>query len=71
MKDKQRDYPPHREDWLMIAEYADKKSKFSCILCDKTHKIKDCPNKVFKIDVKPTKSKYEYTEEENPSNYGW
>ena len=66
-------YPCPREDWLMTAEYADKKSMFHCILCTKTHRIKDCPNKLTKIEADPkTKSMYDYNDEEyNPHNYGW
>ena len=39
------DYPPERPDWLMVEEYARKKSYFGCILCDKTHYAKDCEHK--------------------------
>lgn len=64
-----------RADWLMTVEYADKKSKFHCILCEKTHFIKDCPNKLIKIEseTKKYKSMYEHNEDEinNPHNYGW
>lgn len=74
MKDKPL-YPPSREDWLMTVEYADKKSKYHCILCEKTHFIKDCPNKLTKIVSNETKYKnmYENNEDEinNPHNYGW
>lgn len=38
-------YPEEREDWLMIKEYARKKSIYGCILCDKTHFRKDCEHK--------------------------
>lgn len=43
--DPKSDYPPDRPDWLMVDEYARKKSIFGCILCDKTHKAKDCEHK--------------------------
>lgn len=39
------DYPEERPDWLMIEEYAKKKSYYGCILCDKTHFAKDCEHK--------------------------
>lgn len=39
------DYPEEREDWLMVAEYAKKKSLFGCILCDKTHSRWTCEHK--------------------------
>lgn len=39
------DYPEEREDWLMVEEYAKKKSALGCILCEKTHKAKDCEHK--------------------------
>jgi hypothetical protein len=45
MRGKTEDYPPARPDWLMIEEYARKKSEFGCILCDKTHFAKDCEHK--------------------------
>lgn len=45
MIDPKSDYPPDRPDWLMVDEYARKKSIFGCILCDKTHKAKDCEHK--------------------------
>lgn len=67
-------YPPHREDWLMTVEYAENKSRYHCILCEKTHFIKDCPNKIVKLETeeKKYKSMYEYNDEEyNPHNYGW
>lgn len=69
-------YPAQRDDWLMTVYYADKKIKYHCILCDKTHKIIDCPNKLTKIetDSKKYKSMYEQNEEDqymNPHNYGW
>lgn len=68
-----KDTKPER-DWLMRVEYAEKKSRFHCALCEKTHLIKDCPNKLTKIEVDPkkTKTKYDYEEEhQNPMNYGW
>lgn len=67
-------YPAERDDWLMTVVYADKKLKYHCILCEKTHFIKNCPNKLTKIPVdQKTKTTYEYTEDEmsNPHNYGW
>lgn len=72
-KIKDTKYPDAREDWLMIVEYAEKKSRFGCILCEKTHKIKDCPNRVSKISVEQqSKTRYDYEEEyPNPHNYGW
>lgn len=72
---KDTNYPKERPDWLMTVEYADKKSRFHCILCEKTHFIKDCPNKLTKIETetKKYKSMYEFNEDEinNPHNYGW
>ena len=65
-------YPPERNDWLMKVYYADKKLKYHCILCEKTHHIKDCPNKLTEIPVdKKYKSMYDHNEDEqNPQNYG-
>jgi hypothetical protein len=39
------DYPEERPDWMMIEEYAKKKSEFGCILCDKTHSRRTCEHK--------------------------
>jgi len=57
------DYPEEREDWLMVTEYAKKKSPFGCILCEKTHKAKDCENRAKKAPDTLTveyKSQYSY-----------
>jgi hypothetical protein len=59
------DYPEERPDWLMIEEYAKRKSIFGCILCDKTHKSKDCEHKAKRI----AKTWYE-AEKEQYSYYG-
>ena len=61
------DYPPERPDWLLIEEYAKKKSHFGCLLCDKTHWAKDCEHKA-KRTVKTTYS--EYKAQYNYSGYG-
>lgn len=58
------DYPPEREDWMMIEEYARKKSYFGCILCDKTHSARDCEHKArrtVKQDYDIYKASYDYT----------
>lgn len=43
------DYPEERKDWLMVEEYAKKKSIFGCILCDKTHRKEECEHKAKRI----------------------
>ena len=57
------DYPPEREDWMMIQEYAKKRSTLGCILCDKTHLIKDCEHKAKRTQqttYQDIKSQYMY-----------
>ena len=39
------DYPDNRPDWLMVDEYAKRKSIYGCILCDKTHRKEHCEYK--------------------------
>ena len=36
---------PEDSSWLLVDQYAKAKSRFVCILCEKTHLIKNCPNK--------------------------
>jgi hypothetical protein len=50
---------PLDDKWLMADEYAKKTKKenpnnYGCILCDKTHFVKNCPNR-------KEKSKYTYS----------
>lgn len=45
LKMQKADYPEERKDWMMIEEYAKKKSEFGCILCDKTHSRWTCEHK--------------------------
>ena len=70
-----RDYPAHNPDWLMIAEYAKQKSKFGCILCDKTHSRHHCEHKAKRTapppPPPPKKKEDEYEDYYNPNNYGW
>lgn len=71
-----KDYPEQREDWLHV-EYFAKLSKkenphgFICILCYKTHKPKDCPNKDFRAAEKDTKTLYSNSSAEDGVHYGW
>lgn len=58
------DYPEERKDWLMVEEYAKKKSEFGCILCDKTHWKRDCEYKAKrteKMTYAEYKSQYSYS----------
>lgn len=55
------DYPPNRPDWLMVEEYAKRKSIFGCILCEKTHRKEDCEHKARRT----TKPKEDF------GTYGW
>ncbi len=67
-------YPEEREDWNMAIAYSEKKSKLGCLLCEKTHFAKDCPNRVVKNSVeKSYKSMYEKDDDLYTSqvNYGW
>ena len=65
-KDNRQDsYPEERPDWLMVEEYARKKSEFGCILCDKTHFAKDCEHK-----AKRTAEKRYYHQVEPDETYG-
>lgn len=66
MKEKGRiipGYPEEREDWLMVEAYTKQKSVYGCILCEKTHSLKDCEHKA-KRTTKSTyadlKSQYNY-----------
>lgn len=70
---RETDYPPEREDWLMAVDYFEKKSRYGCILCEKTHFIKECPNRVTKITIEKNKTNtHDYNDEmNNPHNYGW
>lgn len=64
-------HPVPFTDWKMAIEYSEKNSKFGCVLCEKTHFAKDCPNRVVKISAeKNYKSMYEKNEDDNV-NYGW
>jgi hypothetical protein len=68
------DYPKERVDWLMAIDYSVRKLTFGCILCEKTHFSKDCPNRIKKPEPKQTYTKtYAETADEldNPHNYGW
>lgn len=56
---KAKDYPEERPDWLMVDEYARQKSYFGCILCDKTHRAKDCEYKAKRTAVTDKKKKEE------------
>jgi hypothetical protein len=52
-----------RDDaWLMIEEYKKNKSRFHCKLCEKTHTIKDCPNKKKEEEIEVKKSQYSYND---------
>jgi hypothetical protein len=65
-KDNRQDsYPEERPDWLMVEEYARKKSEFGCILCDKTHFARDCEHK-----AKRTAEKQYYRQTEPDETYG-
>jgi len=71
-----KDYPKHREDWLMVEEYAKQKSIFGCILCDKTHSRHRCEHKARRTAPTPppppkNKTQDEYEDYYNPNNYGW
>lgn len=49
LKMQKADYPEERKDWLMVEEYAKRKSIFGCILCDKTHRKEECEYKAKRI----------------------
>lgn len=50
MKSKPKDEPKSGDTaWLMVEEYAKKKSIFGCILCEKTHRKEDCEHKARRI----------------------
>jgi len=59
---------PQDKSWLMVQEYKKKKSRFNCALCEKTHTIKNCPNKIEEKEVekdeylKSYASQYSYNE---------
>jgi len=75
---RESEYPAEREDWLMTVEFALKKSKYGCLLCDKSHFMKHCPNRLSYAEAL-AKSKSKDKKEEkrendqynNPNNYGW
>lgn len=60
MKSK-KEYPDHNPDWLMVDEYARKRSPFGCILCDKTHRKEDCEHKAKRTGETPKQQKKEET----------
>lgn len=64
------DYPPDRPDWLMVDEYARKKSIFGCILCDKTHSHRHCEYKA-KRTAKENKDRYTYQTSPDDTYGSW
>lgn len=75
-----KDYPKHREDWLHVDHYAKLSPRQNpyglvCILCEKTHKASECPNKKAPEPEKfsTTYAKmYEYNEDDSYThNCGW
>lgn len=50
------------DTWLMVEEYKKSKSRFHCKLCEKTHAIKNCPNKIKEEEIEVKKSQYSYNE---------
>lgn len=75
---RESDYPEEREDWLMTVDFALKKSRYGCLLCDKSHLITKCPNRITYAEalakMRGKNKKEEKQEEEhyiNPHNYGW
>lgn len=59
-----KDYPKHREDWLHLDHYAKLSTRQNphglvCVLCEKTHKARSCPNRRAKEPEKPKTPKYE------------
>jgi len=72
MRGKTEDYPPARPDWLMIEEYARKKSEFGCILCDKTHLAKDCEHKARRtVHKEPSYTSKVYQTEPDETYGSW
>ena len=77
---KKPDYPPHREDWLHLEYFASLDKKRNphgavCILCTKSHLIKDCPHrgKQKKPEPEPIRqtSLYDYEDAEDGVSYGY
>jgi|GWRWMinimDraft_13_1066021.scaffolds.fasta_scaffold04129_4 hypothetical protein len=72
MRGKTEDYPTARPDWLMIEEYARKKSEFGCILCDKTHFAKDCEHKARRtVHKEPSYTSKVYQTEPDETYGSW
>jgi hypothetical protein len=53
-----------QQDWLMIEEYAKKKSIFGCILCEKTHKKEHCEYKAKRTAEQPP-------QQQQSTQYSW
>jgi hypothetical protein len=70
-KDNRQDsYPEERPDWLMVEEYARKKSHYGCILCDKTHFAKDCEHKAKRTAYRPSDFTSKVYQTEPDETYG-
>ena len=44
---------------------------YTCILCDKTHKTKECPHKNTRTADKTKSTQYSYSAAEDEGTYGW
>jgi len=73
-----KDYPKHREDWLHLNYFAKLSKKRNphgavCILCTKSHIIKDCPHRGKRQESEPYKQTalYDYEDSEDGVNYGY
>jgi len=53
------DYPENRPDWLMTEHYKKTGSRFGCVLCEKTHRAKECPNRA-KVEEEVEEKKTSY-----------
>jgi len=52
-------YTERRPDWLQVEHYKKTGSRFGCLLCEKTHRAKDCPNRL-KVEEKVEEKTSDY-----------
>jgi hypothetical protein len=61
-----------KDAWLMVDEYARKKSIYGCVLCEKTHRKEQCEYKAKRtVAPPPPPEKKHNTDDDYGGNYSW